>query len=184
MSIRVTGSRALVLGGLAVLLLASLGAQSASAEFVSPTIVVASCGQLDALVPQPGTYSYSVGSRISGTFTTTQAEENVTVGGVYANGLVTITVKHGSQVVATAKWLFVNCAEPPRGATGPAGATGATGANGATGMTGAAGATGATGANGVTGATGVTGDRGTRSHRGNGTRRRGRGPHPQPGHIH
>ena len=51
------------------------------------------------MVPHPGTYSYSVGSTINGTFTTTESNENVTVGGIYANGLTTITVKHGSQVV-------------------------------------------------------------------------------------
>jgi Collagen triple helix repeat (20 copies) len=166
MSIRRRSLRALLLGGLATLMLAALGAQGARAN-ISPapvSIVVASCGQLDALVTHPGTYSYSVGSgTIKGTFTTTEENENVTVGGIYANGQTTITVKYGSQVSATVKWLFVNCAEPPRGSTGPAGPTGpqgtqgTTGPTGAQGATGAAGATGATGAAGATGATGATG---------------------------
>ena len=104
MSIGRRGLRALLLGGLAAAMLAALGAQGAWANgSTAPppvTIVVASCGQLDALVPHPGTYSYSVGSTINGTFTTTEANENVTVGGIYANGLTTITVKYGSQVSA------------------------------------------------------------------------------------
>ncbi len=101
--------------------------------------LTASCGQLDAKVPYAGTYTYSVGSTIKGTFTTTYAYENVTVGGIYANGLTTITMMHGSQVAAKVKWLFVNCAGPPQGPTGPTGATGV----GATGPTGPSGPQGA-----------------------------------------
>jgi hypothetical protein len=164
MSVGGRSPRALLLGGLATLVLAALGAQGASATTVSVTITAASCGQLDALVTQPGTYSYSVGTSISGTFTTTERNENVTIGGIYANGLTTITVKHATQVVASVKWLFVNCAEPPRGATGAAGPTGPTGGMGATGATGPAGPQGTTGttgpsgpAGGPTGPTGATG---------------------------
>lgn len=164
MSIGTRCPRTLLLGGLGALTLA-LGAQGAWADGnqAPVSIVVASCGQLDALVPHPGTYSYSVGSTINGTFTTTEAYENVTVGGIYANGLTTITVKYGSQVSAKVKWLFVNCAEPPRGATGPTGATGTglQGATGATGATGPTGAQGTTGATGPTGSTGPTGAQGT-----------------------
>ncbi len=167
MSIGGGGLRALLLGGLGALLLA-LGAQSASADNDSYpfTIVVASCGQLDTVVGQPGTYSYTTESKtsatISGTFTTTERNENVTVGGIYSNGLTTITVKNGSRVVATSKWLFVKCATPPSGPAGPTGPTGPMGATGATGqgVTGATGATGATGTPGSQGGTGATGTTG------------------------
>jgi len=123
--------------------------------------LTASCGQLDAQVPHPGTYSYSVGSTINGTFTTTEANENVTVGGIYANGLTTITVKYGSHVSASVKWLFVNCAGAPQGPTGPAGPTGPQGTQGTTGPTGSQGATGATGPQGPGGTTGAAGPTGS-----------------------
>ncbi len=159
------GLRALLLGGLAAAMLAALGAQGAWAngDDHPVTIVVASCGQLDAFVPHQGTYSYSLsGSTIKGTFTTTEANENVTVGGIYANGLTTITVMHGSQVAAKVKWLFVNCAAPPQGPTGPTGATGVgvTGPTGPSGSQGATGPSGPTGPGGTTGATGPTGSPG------------------------
>ena len=169
MSIERRGLRALLPGGLtarmagvgAVLAAAFLMmAGSASAWTVSN--LTASCGQLDGQVPDPGTYSYAVGSTKSGTFTTTEQHENVTIGGVYANGLTTITVKHGNEVVATVKWLFVNCAEPPRGATGSSGPTGPQGKQGTTGPTGPTGTglPGATGGTGPTGPTGGTGPQG------------------------
>jgi len=166
MSIERRGLRALLPGGLtarmagvgAVLAAAFLMmAGSASAWTVSN--LTASCGQLDGQVPDPGTYSYAVGSTKSGTFTTTEQHENVTIGGVYANGLTTITVKHGNEVVATVKWLFVNCAEPPRGATGSSGPTGPQGKQGTTGPTGPTGS-GQPGATGGTGPTGPTGGSG------------------------
>jgi len=167
MSIAGTGRRKLALGGLAALVLAAAGAQSASANFLPVNIVAASCGQLDALVPQPGIYSYTVGSGTPEIFKTTEANELVTVGGIYASGQTTITVKNASnQVVASEKLLFVNCESPGRGATGPAGSTGptgpagATGADGVTGATGATGTTGATGLDGATGTTGATGPNG------------------------
>ena len=162
MSIEGRGLRAMALGSLAAFMLAGLGAQSALADGQSFTIVVASCGQLDAVVGQPGAYSYTVGSSISGSFTTTESNENVTVGGIYASGLTTITVKRAGKVVASSKWLFVNCATPPSGATGPAGPTGSTG----TGSTGPTGPTGGAGATGVSGATGATGPEGPPALRG------------------
>ena len=166
MSIGRRSLRALLLGGLTAVMLAALGAQGAWAngEEHPVTIVVASCGQLDAFVPHQGTYSYSLsGSTIKGTFTTTEANENVTVGGIYANGLTTITVMHGSQVAAKVKWLFVNCAGPPQGPTGPTGATGvgATGPTGPSGSQGVTGPSGPTGPGGTTGATGPTGPAGS-----------------------
>ena len=106
-----------------------------------------------------GPIRYSVGSNINGTFTTTEANENVTVGGIYANGQTTITVKYGSQVSAQVKWLFVNCAGPPRGPTGPSGPRVArqTGPTGPTGPWGPHGVTGQTGPQGPGGATGRNG---------------------------
>lgn len=153
MSIGGRGLRAFVLAALATLMLAVWGVQSASATSYSLTIVVASCGQIDAVVGSPGEYSYTVGGSVSGSFTTTEKSENVTIGGVYGKGLTTITVKRGSRVVASVKWLFVNCAAPASGATGPTGPQGPTGATG----TGVAGPTGPTGNPGVTGGTGPSG---------------------------
>lgn len=141
------GRRALLLAGLAALMLAAVGVQDAWADGnegneAPVTIVVASCGQLDVVVAHTGTYSYSVGSAISGTFTTTERNENVTVGGIYSSGLTTITIKRASRVVAQTKWLFVECSAPPRGATGPQGPTGPQGATGSQGPGGTTGATG------------------------------------------
>jgi hypothetical protein len=158
MSIRVRGLRALALGGLGAVALAAVVAQGAWAARARVKLTV-SCGQLDAVASQAGEYQYEVGST-TGTFTTTEAKENVTVGGIYANGLTTITVKSGGQTAASAKWLFVNCSAPPQGQTGPTGPQGPSGATGPAGVTGATGATGPTGPAGVTGATGPTGPEG------------------------
>ena len=158
MSIGASAVRALLLAGLATLVLAVLGAQSASATTYPFTVVVASCGQLDAVVGTAASYTYTTESKtsatIKGSFKTEESNENVTVGGIYSNGLTTITVRNASnQVVAATKWLFVNCSTPasgPAGPTGPTGAAGATG-KGATGATGPAGPTGGMGATGATG---------------------------------
>jgi hypothetical protein len=167
MSIQASAVRALLLAGLATLGLAVLGAQSASATTYPFTIVVASCGQLDAVVGTAASYTYTTESKtsatIKGSFKTEESNENVTVGGIYSNGLTTITIRNASnQVVAATKWLFVNCSTPaggPAGPTGPTGATGATG-KGATGATGPAGPSGGMGVTGATGPAGPTGGMG------------------------
>jgi len=151
---------AMRMAGVGVLLTAAFLMMVGSASAWSVSNLTASCGQLDVQVAQPGTYTYTVGSATSGTFTTTERNENVTVGGVYANGLTTITVKHGNEVSGSVKWLFVNCTAPKNGATGPQGPTGATGPQGSAGKTGATGSQGATGATGSTGGEGPSGKEG------------------------
>ena len=154
--------RRLALGaaGASLLLTAAFLVMAGSASAWAVSNLTASCGQLDMQLAQPGTYTYTVGSATSGTFKTTEHNETVTIGGIYANGATKITVKYGSEVVGTLKLQFVDCTAPHNGATGPQGPTGATGAQGPEGKTGATGSQGATGATGPTGGEGPPGKEG------------------------
>ena len=162
-------SKKLVMTTILVVLIAAFTVVP-SAFAWTPTNLSMSCGQLDFSVPDATTYNYTIkqGSTVieSGSFTATTAPQWVTIGGVYANGLVTATITYpGDGSSANISYLFVNCTEPtgtpgPQGPAGPAGPQGPAGPKGDTGSTGATGPAGPAGPKGDTGSTGPAGPAG------------------------